>query len=132
MAVPDQDPLEAFEDAARRLAAVRAQSRANVQLTEKLATDARSASAVARSPRGEVTVAAKAGGVLTDLQITDAAYDLDPDALAQMLMRVIARAQHDAAMAFADAASGALGEDSPVAATLRSNAQDAFPDPEES
>ena len=127
---PGHDPLAAFEAAAAKIAAVRARSRSNVQRATRVSDHARTAQAVARSARNEITVTARAGGVIERIEFDDAAFDLAPAELSRLAVRTIAQAQHDAAMSFASTAALEFGSDSPVAAALRSDAQQAFPPPD--
>ena len=105
------DPLAAFEAAAAKIAAVRARSQANVQRAARVSDQARTATAVARSGRNEITVTARAGGIIESIDFDDAAFDLSPGELSRLAVRTIAQAQHDAAMSFARAAAAEFGSD---------------------
>lgn len=123
------DPLAEFEAAQARLRAMVAEARDNTSRAERVADDARSAQATSRSPRGELTVTSRAGGVVTGIQFTEAALELSPQALAQLTVTTIAQAQHAAAMRFAETAAGEFGSDSAIANTLKADAERAFPSP---
>ncbi len=123
------DPLAEFEAAQARLEKIVAEARANTVRAERVSDDARTVQATARSPRGELTVTSRAGGVVTAIQFTDDALELEPQALAQLTVATIAQAQHAAAVRFAQAAAGEFGTDSPIADSLRADAEQAFPSP---
>lgn len=123
-----EDALAAFEDARARLDELVAEARDRSVRASRVAEGALQ-TATARSPRGEVTVTAQAGGVIRRLDFSDAGFDLAPDALARLTVQTIAQAQHAAAQRFAESASRELGADSPIAAQLRADAERAFPAP---
>jgi len=122
------DAYAEFDAAQARLQAIRAEARANTQRATLVADEARTTTATARSARGEVSVTSRAGGVITAIDFSDAAYELDPAALARLTVTTIAQAQHSAATAFAETAAVQLG-DPLLAASLMSDAEKAFPQP---
>lgn len=122
------DPYAAFDAAQARLQAIRAEARANSRQAAIVADEARTTTATARSPRGEVSVTARAGGVVSAIEFTEAALELDPAALSRLTVAAIAQAQHAAATEFADLAASQLG-DPVLAATFRADAAKAFPQP---
>lgn len=122
------DALAAFEDARARLDELVAESRDRSARAARVADHALE-TATARSPRGEVTVTAQAGGIVRAMEFSDAGFELGPAALARLAVQTIAQAQHAAAQRFAESASSELGADSPIAAQLRADAERAFPEP---
>lgn len=122
-----EDPLAEFAAAEARLSAIVAESRANRDQATQFAAEAKTTTATARSPRGEVSVTARVGGTITAVQFGDAAMRLTPAALAALTTKTIAAAQHDAAQAFANQAAYQFGANSPIAAQYRADAERAFP-----
>lgn len=122
------DPYAAFDAAQARLQAIRAEARANSQRAALVADEARTTTATARSPRGEVSVTSRAGGVISAIDFSEAALELEPAALSRLTIATIAEAQHAAAAEFADLAASQLG-DPALAATFRADAEKAFPQP---
>jgi len=118
-----------FDAAQARIEAIAAQARANTVHASRIADDVRTATATARSPRGEISVVSRVGGVIASVEYSDAAFDLAPGALARITVETIARAQHAASVQFADRASDELGADSALADGLRADAERAFPSP---
>jgi DNA-binding protein YbaB len=74
---------------------------------------------VARSPRREVQVTVDAAGRLAGVELSDAAMELAPRALAQLLVETANAAQRDAGAKAVDIAAAAFGQESGVVDRLR-------------
>jgi len=122
------DPYAEFDAAQARLQAIRGEARANARQAALVADEARTTTATARSPRGEVSVTSRAGGVITGIEFSEAALELEPAALSRLTVTTIAQAQHEAAADFARTAGEQLG-DPALAASFRADAETAFPQP---
>src|SRR5690554_1239589 len=115
------DPLADFDAARARLQTIVAEARANTGRAERVADQVHQLEATARSPRGELTVTSRAGGIITGIQFTDAALALAPASLAQLTVTTIAYAQHAAAIKFTESAASEFGADSSMADQLRAD-----------
>lgn len=123
------DPMAQFDAARARLDAISARAHANTLSATVVADEARTAAASARSPRGEVVVTARAGGVISAVEFSQAALDLGAAALGRITAETIAEAQHAAATRFADRAAEEFVGNPELAAELRAEAEQAFPAP---
>jgi hypothetical protein len=123
------DPVDEFDATQARLEAIMAEARANTVRASRVADQASTVEATARSSRGELTVTSRAGGVITAIEFSTDALELGPAALARITVTTIAEAQHAAALRFADQAAEELSANSPLADTLRADAERAFPSP---
>lgn len=130
MTDPTGDPFAQFDAAAARLESIAAAARANTASATVLSEEARSATATVRSPKGEVTVTSRVGGVISSIDFTVEALALSPADLSRLTVETVARAQHAAATRFADAASEQFGPGSGLAEGLRADADRAFPLPD--
>jgi DNA-binding protein YbaB len=74
---------------------------------------------VARSPRRELQVTVDAAGRLAAIELSDAAMELAPRALAELLVETANAAQRDAGVKAVDIAAEAFGQDSGIVDRLR-------------
>lgn len=125
------DPMDALDEARRRIGDLREQARANAERTSALSEDARSVVVTVASRHGEVQVTARVGGVIDDLTFNETAEDLSLAELATLTQRTIAEAQHKAMTALAARGAELFGDDSPITAQLRADADRAFPTPDQ-
>ena len=121
------DPMAQFAAAQARITAITEQARANTASASRVAEEARTAEASARSPRGEVVVTARAGGVVSGIEFSPASLQLDAAALGRITVATIAQAQHEAATRFAERASEEFASSPELARELRADAEKAFP-----
>jgi DNA-binding protein YbaB len=81
----------------------------------------------ASSPRGEVVASADVSGRLVDLELTTAALDRSPAALAELILATAKAAAAKAGELAVAQAAAAFGEDSPVTEHLRAEIGDRNP-----
>jgi DNA-binding protein YbaB len=74
----------------------------------------------ATSGNGDVTVRVTAGGATTDLILRPGVRDLDPDALANLILDTTRKAQRDAGAQVVEAMKGLVGEDSEALDVVKS------------
>ncbi|PKI92289.1 hypothetical protein CW368_05550 [Actinomycetales bacterium SN12] len=118
---------EGFAAARRQLDDVTRQAQENRARANALAADVENIVESVRSPRGEVTVRAHVGGRLAGLEFGSGAEELGLDALARVTLTTIAQAQHKAMTALAERGADLFGEQSDIAASLRSDADRGYP-----
>lgn len=123
------DPLASFDAAQARLERIAAEARANSVSASRLSDAVRTTHATARSPRGELTVTSRAGGVVTAVEFSGAALELAPAELGRLTVATIAEAQHAATTLFAELTAEELAATPALADALRADAERAFPPP---
>jgi len=96
-----------------------AAAQARAAQAQQVQADIDAVRASATSPRREVTVTVDATGRLAGVRLSDAAYDLRPDALGRLIVETANRAQRLAGEQALEITATAFGADSPVVAHLR-------------
>jgi hypothetical protein len=128
--IDSTDPLAAFDAAHARVEQISREARANAVHASRVSDAARSTQATVRSPRGEVSVTSKAGGVISAIEFSEAALELAATDLARLTVTTIAQAQHAATVQFAELTADEFAANPQLAASLRADAERAFPSPD--
>ena len=99
------------------------QAQANAVKAQQLETDMKSLVGRAVSPGREITAGVSASGLLTELVLTERALEWDERALAKNIMDTVNAAHRKLGEAAVALSAETFGEDSPVTARLRDEAQ---------
>ncbi|WP_152650617.1 YbaB/EbfC family nucleoid-associated protein [Demequina aurantiaca] len=78
----------------------------------------------AQSPRREASVTVTVQGALVDLQLSRDAMELDERALSKIIVETVAKAQRNVGERAVALTSEAFGEDSPITARMRAEADE--------
>lgn len=114
------DPLSGLAAARERLQQQMDQARRRQEAVHRLSREIDDVTARASSPRGEVAVVATAKGAVTRIELGNAAMELAPQTLGELLTDTIRTAQKSAAEQALALTENALG-DGPFTAELRAD-----------
>ncbi len=95
-----------------------AEAQVRATQAQQVQADIDAVRASATSPRREVTVTVDAAGRLAGIRLADAAYELRPDALEQLIVETAGRAQVLAGEQALEITRVAFGADSPIVGHL--------------
>ncbi|GAA2574999.1 YbaB/EbfC family nucleoid-associated protein [Microbacterium binotii] len=115
----EADSLAALEAARMRVIAQTERARTAAHDAARMADDVRDARASINSVGREVTVTARAGGAIEQIDIAAAAFDLDARTLSRLVTDTVREAQRAAAEVALKRMAESLGADSPVVAQTR-------------
>ncbi|MCC4907203.1 YbaB/EbfC family nucleoid-associated protein [Microbacterium sp. cx-59] len=115
----ENDTLAAVESARMRIIAQTERARTAAKDAAVMADEVRAAASTARSPGGEVSVTAQAGGAVTRVDITERGREWDARTLSSVITDTIRKAQREAAEAAVRRLSSSVGADSPLVSSVR-------------
>ncbi len=116
-------PGDSYETTQARVTAQIEQAQERARRATALRQQVEQLTGEARSPRQELRVRVDAQGRLLDLELSDAAVDLGPRDLAQLVLRTAAAAHRQAAEQVGRLAGEAFGEDSDLARRVAAEAE---------
>jgi DNA-binding protein YbaB len=122
----ETDSLAALEAARMRVIAQTERARTAAHDAARMADDVRDARASISSAGREVTVTARAGGAIEQVDIASEAFDLDARTLSRLVTDTVRAAQRAAAEVALTRMADSLGADSPVVAQTRDQVQAQF------
>ncbi|WP_243228029.1 YbaB/EbfC family nucleoid-associated protein [Microbacterium sp. CIAB417] len=115
----EADSLAALEAARMRVIAQTERARTAAHDAARMADDVRDARASVNSVGREVTVTARAGGAIEQVDIASEAFDLDARTLSRLVTDTVREAQRAAAEVALARMADSLGPDSPIVAQTR-------------
>ncbi|QCQ15829.1 YbaB/EbfC family nucleoid-associated protein [Microbacterium sp. RG1] len=122
----ETDSLAALEAARMRVIAQTERARTAAHDAARMADDVRDARASISSVGREVTVTARAGGAIEQVDIASEALDLDARTLSRLVTETVREAQRAAAEVALNRMAESLGADSPVVAQTRDQVRAQF------